>query len=213
MSYYSKKPSTKSHVICAVSICLFVFGIWFLLSSLNEPNAIMEWCGQYYDPSTAGFGKFVFIYGVLQFSLFFLSFWGILSVFALPKLAFGLNNRVFDIFLWILAFGGALAVGIWGGSQGSAATGFGDFLLGILFFIFGVVIVTPLMLIAGYNSSFEDETDFLIKLGIQIGLLILALFLLFTAFYFIDVLFLLGLVLLFAFLGDCGYCVIIVFSN
>ena len=200
--------------ICATSICACIFGLWYVLTGVidpNNPNAIMRWCGQFGNAEESGFFKFVFLYGVLSCLIFFIAFWGILSVFALPKLAFGFKNKVYDVFLWILSFAGAFAVASWAKSLADTGSKFGDFLLVALFFVVGLLITTPLMLVAKCEDPLDEE--FWIEFGLLILLLVISLFLIFTTMYFLNVLFFLGLLFFVGFLLSTGACfrIIIVF--
>ena len=212
-SYYDSDSKTKKTWICIASAVACLLGLWYVLTGLvdpNNPNAIMQWCEQYWNPEASGYFKYVFIYGVLSCLLFFGSFWGILSVFALPKLAFEVDSKAYNVFLSIASILCAIGFAVWIANTSSGWGDFGKFLAGVLAFIIGVIIMSPVLLIA--KCSVPIDSDFWIQLGVLILLLVLGLFLLFTTMYFLSVVLLLGLLFLIGFLFDLGGCVVIIIS-
>ena len=210
-SYYDSDSKTKKTWICIASFVACALGLWYVLTGLvdpNSPNAVMEWCYQYGSPDSSGYFGYVFIYGILSCLFFFGSFWGILSVLTLPKLAFGHDSKTYNALLIIASI--ASSVGFaWVVSNNDVGWGdFGKFLMSILAFIIGMVIMSPIILIAKCSVPIDEE--FWIKFGVLILLLVFALFLLFTAMYLLSVIMLLGILFLIGFLFDVGSCIVIV---
>ena len=178
-----KVSALRAILTCLISLLVCGFGLWYIISGWSQPNVIQAWFGRFSDPKI-GWWKYVFVYGILNFLVMLVAVLGVVSVFAIPKLAFGLDNTVVNVVLWI---GAGIVLLLSMNWLSAGESGCNKFFLGALGLVLGVIFASPLA-----NAAKLDEPElkdtflrFFAMLGIYILFYILILFLFFSGVWLI----------------------------